>query len=175
MASSYIVVYSLPATKTRCAKSGSYPTDTLFFTYEDILFHLSERRATGAVYSIHRYTPAGLAEGEPLLTVRRNEDGSLEESGPLALPPRSDRHPPCPGCSSETGICFHRVSPALSHIHRGGRRIGEIATLADPGAPEGPLYSVFIESVPVAQFRVSDPSELLPRVIERVQANPRFH
>lgn len=175
MASSYIVVYSLPATKTRCAKSGSYPTDTLFFAYEDILFYLSERRAAGAVYSIHRHTPAGLAEGEPLLTVCRNADDSISESGPLALPPRGERHPSCPGCSSKTGICFHRVSPALSHIHRGGRHIGEIATLADAGAPDGTLYSVLIESDPVAQFRVSDPSELLPRVIERVKANPRFH
>ena len=61
-----------------------------------------------------------------------------------------------------------------SAIHRGGRCIGEIATLADAGAPDGALYSVLILSDPAAQFRVSDPSELLPRVIERVRANPNF-
>lgn len=174
MANSYIVEYAVPATGTRCAHTGSFQGDTLFFAYEDILFRLAELPGTGAVYSLYRASPAGAPDGDPLLTVRRNDDGSREESGPLALPPRGDRHPPCPGCSSETGICFHRVSPALSHIHRGARHIGEIATLADAGAPDGPLYSVLIESDPIAQFRVSDPSELLPRVIERVQANPRF-
>lgn len=175
MASSYIVEYAVPATDTRPADAGSFQGDTLFFTYEDILFRLAEFPGTGAVYSLCRASPTGAPDGEPLLVVRRNADGSIAESGPLALPPRGDRHPPCPGCSSETGICFHRVSPAQSDIHRGGRRIGEIATLADAGAPDGALYSVLIESDPVAQFRVSDPSELLPRVIERVQANPRFH
>ena len=175
MANSYIVEYAVPATGTRCADSGSFRGDTLFFAYEDILFRLAEFPGTSAVYSLYRESPTGAPDGEPLLTVRRNADDSISESGPLALPPRGHRHPPCPGCSSETGICFHRVSPALSHIHRGGRHIGEIATLADAGAPDGPLYSVLIQSDPVAQFRVSDPSELLPRVIERVHANPRFH
>ena len=175
MASSYIVEYAVPANDSRPADAGSFQGDTLFFAYEDILFRLAEFPGTGAVYSLYRTSPTGAPDGEPLLVVRRNADGSIAESGPLALPPRGHRHPPCPGCSSETGICFHRVSPALSHIHRGGRHIGEIATLADAGAPDGTLYSVLIESDPVAQFRVSDPSELLPRVIERVQANPRFH
>ena len=175
MASSYIVEYAVPATDTQCARTGSYQHDTLFFAYEDILLGFYQYREYGAVYSIHRASPTGAPDGEPLLTLRLNQDGVREESGPLALPPRGERHPPCPGCSSDAGICFHRVSPALSHIHRGGRRIGEIATLADAGAPDGALYSVLIQSDPVAQFRVSDPSELLPRIIERVQANPRFH
>ena len=174
MARSYIVEYAVPATDTRCVRSGSFRGETLFFAYEDILTRLAELPGTGAVYSLYRESPAGAPDGEPLLTVRRNADDSISESGPLALPSRSERHPPCPGCSSETGICFHRVSPAQSDIHRGGRCIGEIATLADAGAPDGALYSVLIMTDPVAQFRVSDPSELLPRVIERVKANPNF-
>ncbi len=174
MANSYIVKYAVPATETQRARSGSYPHDTLFFAYEDILLGFYQYREYGAVYSIHRATPAGLADGEPLLTLRLDQDGVRHESGPLALRPRGDHPPACPGCSSETGICLHRVSPALSHIHRGGRRIGEIATLADAGAPDGALYSVLILSDPVSQFRVSDPSELLPRVIKRVRANPHF-
>ena len=175
MPNSYIVKYAVPATDTQRARSGSYQHDTLFFAYEDILLGFYQYREYGAVYSIHRASPAGLADGEPLLTLRLDQDGIRDESGPLALRPRGEHPPACPACSSETGICFHRVSPAQSDIRRGGRRIGEIATLADAGAPDGALYSVLIESDPVAQFRVSDPSELLPRVIERVQANPRFH
>jgi|GEM_PF-4761117 len=64
--------------------------------------------------------------------------------------------------------------PARSDIYRGGRRIGEIATIADDGAPEGPLYSVLLMTDPIARFRVSPPSELLPRVVEHVNSNPCF-
>lgn len=174
MTNSYIVKYVVPANEARAAQSGSYRTETLFFTYENIVFNLDEFREDGAVYSIYRASPDGLAKGEPLLILRRNEDGSRVESGPLALPPRGPLRHSCPGCSSETGVCFHRDSAALSYIHLGGRRIGEIATLADAGSPDGSLYSVLILSRPVAQFHVTDPSELLPRVVEQVRANPNF-
>lgn len=174
MTSSYIVEYSTPATETRPARSGSWRQDTLFWAYEDLDDDYYHHRVPGQVYRIHRDSPNGLPAGEPLLTVLRNEDGSREESGPLALSPRAESGPACPGCSSETGICFHRFSPALSHILRGGRNIGEIATFADNGAPEGPLYSVLIKTLPGARFQVSNPSELLPRVIEHVNSNPTF-
>ncbi len=174
MTSSYIVAYTSPATDTRPARSGSCGYDTLFFAYEDILYNYAEYPAPGAVDHIYRASPEGLPAGDPVLTVRWNEDGSREESGTLALPPRAATSPSCPGCSSETGICFHRVSPAQSDIYRGGRRIGEIATIADDGAPEGPLYSVLLMTDPIARFRVSPPSELLPRVVEHVNSNPCF-
>ena len=174
MTNSYIVAYTSPATETRPARSGSSRYDTLFFAYEDILYDNDEYPAPGAVSHIYRASPDGRPAGEPLLTVRFNEDGSREESGPLALLPRAETSPSCPGCSSETGICFHRDSPAMSNIYRGGRRIGEIATFADDGAPDGPLYSVFIMTDPGARFRVSSPSDLLPRVVEHVKSNPRF-
>ena len=175
MTSSYIVAYTSPATETRPARSGSCRYDTLFFMYEDILYNYDECPAPGEVNNIYRESAEGLPAGEPLLTIRYNEDGSREESGPLALPARAETGPPCPGCSSETGICFHRYSPALSYIHRGGRRIGEITTFADAGAPDGPLYSVFIMTLPGVRFQVSDPSELLPRVIEHVNSNTNFY
>ncbi len=174
MTRSYIVEFSVPATETRRGRSGSYRGDTLFFTYEDIVFNLAEDGEDGAVYSIYRESPAGRADGEPLLTIHRHADGSVEESGPLALPPRGHHRFPCPGCSSETGICFHRITPAQSDIYRGGSRIGEIATFADDGAPDGPLYSVCIPFHPDPHFRVSYPSELLPRIVERVKSHPHF-
>ena len=176
MSRSYIVHYSIPDADTSARRSGYWQDEHLFFAYESIICppYVSDAGVPGSVYNIYRLSPDGLAEGEPLLSIRWNADGSREESGPLALPPRAQYCLPCPGCSSETGICFHRVSPVQSDIHRGGRRIGEIATLADAGAPGGVLYSVFIEFHPDGQFRVSDPSELLPRVIERVQSHPHF-
>lgn len=176
MSRSYIVAYSIPATETRAPQSGCWGKADLFFAYQDIISppHASEPEVPGSVYNIFRESPDGLAEGDPLLAIRWNADGSREESGPLALPPRADRCLPCPGCSSETGVCFHRVSPVQSDIHRGGRRIGEIATLADDGAPGGPLYSVCIDFHPEGPFRVSDASELLPCVIERVRSHPHF-
>ena len=61
-----------------------------------------------------------------------------------------------------------------SDIYRGGRRVGQIATLADDGAPDGALFSVCIHFHPDGRFRVSDPSELLPRVIECVKSHPHF-
>ena len=174
MSSSYIIAYTNPATETWPARSGSFRRDTLFWAYEDILYNYSEAPAPGAVSNIYREAAEGLPAGEPLLTIRWNEDGSREESGPLALPPRAQTGPSCPACSSETGICFHRYSPALSYILRGGRSIGKIATFADAGAPDGPLYSVSIKTDPIARFRVSSPAELLPRVIEHVTSNPHF-
>ena len=172
MTRSYIVAFSVPATETRRARTGSYSYDALFFMYEDIVFNHAEDPIRGEVCNIYRESPNGLPEGDPLLTVRWNADGSRQESGPLALPPRAQNCLPCPACSSETGICFHRVTPAQSDIYRGGRRIGEIATLADEGAPDGPLYSVLLHTDPIARFRVSSPSELLPRVVERVNSHP---
>ncbi|MCY4485708.1 MAG: hypothetical protein OXF11_01125 [Deltaproteobacteria bacterium] len=174
MSGSYILAYTRPATESRPARSGSSRYDTLFWAYEDILYSYAEYPAPGEVNHIYRASPDGRPAGEPLLTVHFNEDGSREESGPLALPRRTETSPSCPGCSSETGICFHRYSPALTHIHRGGRIIGEIATFADEGAPDGPLYSVLILTDPCARFRVSSPSELLPRVVEHVNSSPRF-
>ena len=174
MAGSYIVQFAVPATAIRRARSGSYRRTTLFFAYEEILSLLAKRSQIGAVYAVFRTSPSGLPHGDPLLTVRRDQDGSVTQSGPLALPLRDGPRTSCPGCSSETGICFHRVSPAQSDIYRGGRRIGEIATMADAGAPDGALYSVALFSSPVAQFDVCDPSELLPRIVERVLANPNF-
>ena len=134
MTRSYIVEYSVPATETRRGRSGSYRGDTLFFTYEDIVFNSPSSAKTAPPTASTGKSPAGRADGEPLLTIHRHADGSVEESGPLALPPRGHHRFPCPGCSSETGICFHRITPAQSDIYRGGSRIGEIATFADDGA-----------------------------------------
>ncbi len=176
MSRSYIVHYSIPDPDSRARRSGYWQAEHLFFAYEDIICppYVSDQDVPGAVYSIYRLSPDGLAEGDPLLTIRWNADGSRDESGPLTLPQRTEYCLRCPGCSSESGVCFHRVSPVQSDIHRGGRRIGEIATLADDGAPDGPLYSVLIDLHPRAQFRVSHPSELLPRVVERVHSHPQF-
>ena len=134
MSRSYIVHYSIPETDTRARQSGYWQAEHLFFAYEGIICppYVSDAGVPGSAYHIHRLSPDGHAETDPLLSIAWNSDGSREESGPLALPPRAEHGPSCPGCSSQTGVCFHRVSPVQSDIYRGGRRIGEIATLADP-------------------------------------------
>ncbi len=109
MSGSYLLAYTSPATEIRPARSGSSRYDTLFRAYEDILYNYDEYPAPGEVSHIYRASPDGRLTGEPRLTVRFNEDGSREESGPLALPPCAETTSSCPGCPG-------RPVPGLLHL-----------------------------------------------------------
>ena len=98
MSHSYIVDYSIPDPDTRARRSGHWQAEHLFFAYEDILCppYVSDAGVPGSAYHIHRLSPDGHPETEPLLSIGWNSDGSREESGPLALPPRAEHGPSCP-------------------------------------------------------------------------------
>ena len=163
MTRSYIVAFSVPATRNPArsdpALTATTPSSSCMRTSSSTTPRtpFAERSATSIGNprtAFPRATPCLPSVGTPTAPVRNPDRspclrGRRTASLVRLVPPRP--------ASASTGS-----RPAQSDIYRGGRRIGEIATLADEGAPDGPLYSVLLHTDPIARFRVSSPSELLP-------------